>query len=53
MAYRKLGTDVLHYAAVDVSALHIKGEVHFGPVLEGRAVQDVWIMPRRSERTAT
>lgn len=28
-----------------------KGEVHFGWVLEGRAVQDVWIMPRRSERT--
>ncbi|MFL6352201.1 MAG: hypothetical protein ACJ74Z_10175 [Bryobacteraceae bacterium] len=22
--------DVLHYAAVDVSALHIKGEAHFG-----------------------
>ena len=29
-----------------------KGEVHFGWVLEGRAVQDVWIMPQRSERTA-
>jgi hypothetical protein len=27
-----------------------QGEVHFGWVLEGRAVQDVWIMPRRSER---
>jgi len=27
------------------------GEVHFGWVLEGRAVQDVWIMPRRSDRT--
>jgi hypothetical protein len=27
------------------------GEVHFAWVLEGRAVQDVWIMPRRSERT--
>jgi hypothetical protein len=24
--------------------------VHFSRVLEGRAVQDVWIMPRRSER---
>jgi hypothetical protein len=44
--------DVLHYAAVDVSALHIQGEAHFVWVLEGRAVQDVWIMPRRSERTA-
>jgi hypothetical protein len=25
--------------------------VHVGWVLEGRAVQDVWIMPRRAERT--
>jgi hypothetical protein len=44
--------DVLHYRGVDVSAHHIQGEAHFGWVLEGRAVQDVWIMPRRSERTA-
>lgn len=43
--------DVRRYV-VDVAARHIKGEVHFGWVLEGRAVQDVWIMPRRSERTA-
>lgn len=42
--------DVLHYV-VDVTARHIKGEVHFGWVLEGRAVQDVWIMPPRSKRT--
>ena len=27
-----------------------KGEWHFGWVLEGRAIQDVWIIPRRSER---
>jgi len=26
------------------------GEVHFAWVLEGRAIQDVWIMPRRSDR---
>jgi hypothetical protein len=32
--------------------LPIKGKVHFARVLEGRAVQDVWIMPRRSERGA-
>jgi hypothetical protein len=44
--------DVYHYKAVDVTELRIKGEVHFGWVLEGRAVQDVWIMPRRSKRTA-
>jgi hypothetical protein len=27
-----------------------KGEVHFSWVLEGRAVQDVWISPRRVDR---
>jgi hypothetical protein len=27
------------------------GEWHFGYVLEGRAVQDVWILPSRSRRT--
>jgi len=43
---------VLHYKAVDVSALGIAGEAHFAWVLEGRAIQDVWIMPRRAERTA-
>jgi hypothetical protein len=42
--------EVLRYG-VDVSDRHISGEVHFSWVLEGRAVQDVWIMPRRSERT--
>jgi len=44
--------DVLHYRAIDVSARGITGEVHAARVLEGRAVQDVWIMPRRDERTA-
>lgn len=42
--------DVRHYR-VDVAAQHIKGESHFAWVLEGRAVQDVWIMPPRSQRT--
>jgi hypothetical protein len=42
--------DVIHYG-VDVSAQQIKGEAHFSWVLEGRAVQDVWIMPRRANRT--
>jgi len=44
--------DVRHYV-VDVAALNVTGEAHFGWVLEGRAVQDVWIMPRRPERTGT
>jgi hypothetical protein len=44
--------EVLRYRALDVSGLRLKGEAHFGWVLEGRAVQDVWIMPRRAERTA-
>ena len=42
--------NVYHYRGFDVSAREIKGEVHFAWVLEGRAVQDVWIMPPRSER---
>jgi hypothetical protein len=44
--------EVVHYKAVDVSALGIKGEAHFAWVLEGRAIQDVWIMPRGAERKA-
>ncbi|HKX26539.1 MAG TPA: hypothetical protein VJ302_02495 [Blastocatellia bacterium] len=44
--------DVYHYG-VDVTAQRLKGEVHFGWVLEGRAMQDVWIMPRRAERSGT
>jgi hypothetical protein len=43
--------DVLHYWGKDVSAQHLKGEAHFAWVLEGRAIQDVWIMPRRPERS--
>jgi hypothetical protein len=42
--------EAMHYKAVDVSPLALQGEVHFGWVLEGRAIQDVWIMPRCSER---
>jgi len=44
------GLDVLHYKRVDVSSQKIKGEAHFGWVLEGRAIQDVWIMPRSPDR---
>jgi hypothetical protein len=41
--------DVRHYQ-VNVSALGLKGEVHAFRALEGRAVQDVWIMPSRPGR---
>ena len=44
--------EVVHYKGIDLSSDGLKGEVHFRWVLEGRAVQDVWIMPRRSERAA-
>jgi len=38
------------YAGVDISKLRLKGEAHFGWVLDGRAIQDVWIMPPHSDR---
>lgn len=44
---------VLRYRGVDVSKQGLEGEVHAARVLEGRAVQDVWIMPRRTDRTPT
>jgi hypothetical protein len=44
--------DVVHYRAIDVRSKGMRGEVHAGWVLEGRAVQDVWIMPRGAERSA-
>jgi len=34
----------------DGGARQSQGEVHFARTLEGRAVQDVWIVPRRAER---
>lgn len=34
----------------DISSLGLKAEAHFGWVLEGRAVQDVWIIPRQEQR---
>ena len=39
--------DCRRYAGEPVS---IQGEAHFGWALEGRAIQDVWIMPIRSGR---
>lgn len=44
--------DCLYYAGVDIRAQGIKGEAHFEWVLEGRAVQDVWIMPHRAARAS-
>jgi hypothetical protein len=44
--------DCHHYAGVDIANLHIEGEAHFVWVLEGRAIQDVWIMPAHSDRRA-
>ena len=38
--------DVLHYKGEDVSSQNLQGEAHFAWVLEGRAIQDLWIMPR-------
>lgn len=43
--------EVLHYWSKDVSGLGMTGEVHASWVLEGLAVQDVWIMPARAERS--
>jgi hypothetical protein len=36
---------------VDVTDRGLKAEVHCSWVLEGRALQDVWIMPRRPQRS--
>jgi len=45
--------DVLTYWATDVSDQRLKAEAHFGWALEGRAIQDVWIMPRLADRTGS
>jgi hypothetical protein len=42
--------DIRVYRAVDVSGRGITGEVHFGWALEGRAIQDIWIMPKVGDR---
>jgi hypothetical protein len=42
---------VYDYAA-DGTARESSGEWHFGRVLEGRAIQDVWIVPPRSQRSS-
>ena len=42
--------EVVHYKTVNLSSHNVRGEVHFCWVLEGRAIQDVWIMPRIADR---
>ena len=44
--------DIVCYRGVDVRGQKMTGEAHFGWVLEGRAIQDVWIMPRVEDRKA-
>ncbi|MGH7646620.1 MAG: hypothetical protein ACREND_00770 [Gemmatimonadaceae bacterium] len=41
--------EVITHSA-DGVAHHGRGEIHFGWVLEGRAIQDVWMIPRREDR---
>ena len=43
--------EVFHYGTTDLRSQSINGEVHFAWVLEGRAIQDVWIMPSVNNRT--
>src|SRR4026208_78746 len=42
--------DVLHWWGTNGTGQGMRGEVHFGWVLEGRAIQDVWMAPRLADR---
>lgn len=42
-------TDIVAYTPDGVRH-HGQGEIHFGWILEGRAIQDVWTIPRRQNR---
>lgn len=44
--------DVLHYWT-DVRGLGLKAEAHFGWILEGHAVQDVWLIPEAARTETT
>ena len=41
---------IVYYARDGTVARRMPGEWHFGWVLEGRAIQDVWIAPKRASR---
>ncbi len=41
--------DIVTYTA-NGDKHHGAGEIHFGWILEGRAIQDVWMIPRRKDR---
>ena len=43
-------TDVLYTYAPDGTRHPGHGEIHFGWVLQGRAIQDVWMIPRLRDR---
>ena len=45
--------DVVRYRAVDLSREKTRAEAHFGWVLEGRAIQDVWVMPSPFDRDSS
>lgn len=44
-------TDIVAHAP-DGTKHEGRGEIHFAWVLEGRAIQDIWMIPRRAERNA-
>ncbi len=45
--------EVRWYAGVDLTGQGVRGELHAARVLEGRGVQDTWIMPPRGRRART
>lgn len=42
--------DVRRYAGNDLAGRGVRGELHAARVLEGRGIQDTWIMPPRDAR---
>ncbi len=41
--------DIVTYTP-DGGRHHGQGEIHFGWILEGRAIQDVWMIPKKKDR---